>query len=281
MVTAPDVRIGISGWTYPPWRGDFYPPGLPHRRELEYASSRLNSIEINGSFYALQKPTSYRNWVANTPDDFVFAVKGPRFITHMKKLRDVDEALANFFGSGVLALGPKLGPLLWQLPPTLPFDEDRLAGFFQRLPRSTTEASFLARHHGAHIKDRAWTHTDRDRPLRHAIEIRHESYRHPAFVPLLQEHAVALVVADTAGKWPKLFDVTTDFVYVRLHGAEELYASGYDEPALAEWAQRITDWTNAGLDVHVYFDNDTKVRAPYDAMALSAALIKAGVINAR
>jgi uncharacterized protein YecE (DUF72 family) len=280
-VTKPDVRVGISGWTYPPWRGDFYPPGLPHRRELEYASSRLNSIEINGSFYALQKPASYLSWAATTPDNFVFSVKGPRFITHMKKLRNVDEALANFFGSGLLALGPKLGPLLWQLPPTLPFDEDRLTDFFQRLPRTTSEASFLARHHDAHIKDRAWTRTDLDRPLRHAIEIRHESYRHPAFVPLLQANAVALVVADTAGKWPKLFDVTADFVYVRLHGSQELYASGYDEPALSEWARRVTTWTDAGLDVHVYFDNDTKVRAPYDAMALSAALIKAGVINAR
>jgi uncharacterized protein YecE (DUF72 family) len=229
----------------------------------------------------LQKPTSYLTWAASTPPDFVFAVKGPRFITHMKKLRGVDEALANFFGSGLLALGEKLGPLLWQLPPTLPFDQDRLTDFFQRLPRTTSEASFLARHHDAHIKDRAWTHTDQDRPLRHAIEIRHDSYRHPAFIPLLREHAIALVVADTAGKWPKLFDVTADYVYVRLHGSEELYASGFDEPAILDWARRVTDWTDAGHDVHVYFDNDAKVRAPYDAMALSAALGQTPAVNAK
>ena len=266
------VRVGISGWTYPPWRGDFYPAGLPHRRELEYASSRLNSIEINGSFYSLQRPSSYQSWAAVTPDDFVFSVKGARFITHMKKLRGVDEALPNFIGSGLLALGPKLGPILWQLPPSLPFDADRLSEFFARLPRSTGEAAFLARRHDERIKDRAWTHTDADRPLRHALEIRHDSYRDPAFISLLRENAVALVVADAAGKWPLLLDVTADFVYVRLHGAEELYASGYDDASLDMWAHRIRAWCAEGLSVYAYFDNDVKVRAPYDSMALSHRL---------
>lgn len=261
--------MGISGWTYPPWRGVFYPKGLAHRRELSYAASRLNSIEINGSFYALQKPASYHSWAAQAPTDFVFAVKAGRFLTHMKKLRDIEVALPNFLASGLLALGPKLGPILWQLPPSLPYDRRRLEAFFARLPRSTAEAAFLARRHDDRMKDRNWTGTQQDRPLRHAMEIRHNSYQTPEFVGLLREYGVALVVADTAGKWPKMFDVTADFVYVRLHGAEELYASGYDQDAIAEWAARVHGWTDSGLDVYVYFDNDIKVRAPFDAMALA------------
>jgi uncharacterized protein YecE (DUF72 family) len=264
--------VGISGWIYQPWRGDFYPKGLPHRQELAYAADRMSSIEINGSFYALQRPTSYHRWADQTPPDFVFSVKGGRFITHMKKLRDVDTPLANFFASGVLALQGKLGPLLWQLPPTLGFDADRLTDFFTRLPASTGEAAYLARHHDERLAGRAWTGVLEDRPLRHALEIRHDSYRTPAFAQLLRELGVGLVVADTAGRWPQLFDVTADFVYVRLHGAKELYASGYDDDELAVWADRILAWTGAGLDVYVYFDNDIKVRAPYDAQALRAQL---------
>lgn len=264
--------VGISGWIYPPWRGDFYPKGLPHRKELAYAASRLSSIEINGSFYALQRPTSFHRWAAETPPGFVFSVKGGRFITHMKKLRDVRTPLANFFGSGVLALQDKLGPLLWQLPPTLGFDADRLADFFSGLPASTAEAAYLARHHDDRLAGRAWTGVLADWPLRHAVEVRHDSYRTPAFVELLRQLGVGLVVADTAGRWPQLFDVTADFVYVRLHGAQELYVSGYGPDELAVWAERIRGWTSAGLDVFVYFDNDVKVRAPYDAQALQALL---------
>ena len=264
--------IGISGWIYQPWRGPFYPPGLPHRQELAFAASRMSSIEINGSFYSLQRPTSYHRWAAETPPGFVFAVKGGRFITHMKKLRDVQTPVANFFGSGVLALEEKLGPLLWQLPPNLPFDADRLTDFFTGLPTSTGEAAYLARRHDDRLAGRAWTGTCEDRPLRHALEVRHDSYRTPAFPQLLRELGVGLVVADTAGRWPQLFDVTADFVYVRLHGSKELYASGYDEDELAVWADRIQGWTGAGLDVFVYFDNDIKVRAPYDAQALQAQL---------
>ena len=161
------TRVGISGWRYPPWRGVFYPKGLPQHAELSYASL-MSTIEINGSFYSLQLPTSYRSWHDQTPDDFVFSVKGGRFITHMKKLRDPGSTLANFFASGVLALRGKLGPILWQLPPNFGFDPDRLAAFFARLPRSTAEAAWLARHHDERLKDRALTDTDADRPLRHA-----------------------------------------------------------------------------------------------------------------
>jgi uncharacterized protein YecE (DUF72 family) len=258
----------MSGWTYPPWRGFFYPPGLPHKAELAYAADRVNSIEINGSFYALQRPSSYQSWAAATPADFVFAVKAPRFITHMKQLRDVGTTLPNFFGSGVLALGPKLGPILWQLPPTLAFDEDRLSTFFAALPRSSGEAAYLARRHDDRIKDRSWLHTDRDRPLHHALEVRHASYHDPRFLPLLREHAIAAVVADTAGRWPVFLEPTAELVYLRLHGDTELYTSGYDDAALDRWAERIRSWRDEGRIVHAYFDNDVKVRAPVDAMAL-------------
>ncbi|NMR21072.1 DUF72 domain-containing protein [Cellulomonas fimi] len=270
------VRVGISGWRYAPWRGSFYPRGLPQRAELEYASAHLNSIEINGSFYSLQRPASYQAWYAQTPPGFVFAVKGPRFVTHMKKLADVEAPLANFFASGVLALGDKLGPVLWQLPPMLGFDAARLAAFFDLLPRTTADAARLATRHDARLEGRAWTTTDADRPLRHALEVRHASYEQPAFVELLRAHDIGLVVADTAGKWPFMLDVTSDFVYVRLHGAEELYVSGYDDAALDAWADRVRAWSagNAAAerDVYVYFDNDVKVRAPFDAMALARRL---------
>jgi len=285
---AGDVRVGISGWRYPPWRGVFYPPGLAQRRELEYAARRLSSVEINGSFYSLQRPESYRRWAAETPAGFVFAVKGPRFVTHMKKLAGVETPLANFFASGVLALGPKLGPLLWQLPPTLGFDPERLERFFALLPRTTAAAAVLAQRHDERMDGRSLLSTDTDRPLRHALEVRHRTFETPAFVELLRAHDVALVVADTAGKWPKLDDVSADFVYVRLHGEEELYVSGYDPPALDAWAAKIRTWRAGGTptdgrtlaspaprqprDVYVYFDNDVKVRAPFDAIALAERL---------
>ncbi|WP_253776262.1 DUF72 domain-containing protein [Goodfellowiella coeruleoviolacea] len=283
--------MGTSGWLYPAWRGRFYPTGLPHRRELEYLSRRMGSAEINGSFYSLQRPERYQSWRAQTPDDFVFAVKGSRFITHMKRLRDVVTPLANFLASGVLALGPKLGPVLWQLPPNLAFEPDRLAEFFAILPRDTRAAAELAQQHDQRVGDWAWTTTEANRPLRHALEVRHPSYRSPEFVELLRSHGIALVVADTAGIWPLLDDVTADFVYVRLHGAEELYASGYTAQALSTWAQRIRAWHTGeaprsehtagthtapsrpeGRDVYVYFDNDAKVKAPGDAIALARQL---------
>ena len=227
----------------------------------------------------LQRPEHYQRWYAETPDDFIFSVKGGRFITHMKKLRDVQIPLANFFGSGVLALADKLGPLLWQLPPNLGFDRDRLAEFFALLPRTTTEASALAQQHDERLADRSWTTTDEERPLRHAVEVRHESYRAAEFLPLLREHDIAIVVADTAGKWPLLETVTSDFAYLRLHGDEDLYMSGYSDAALDRWAGLIHGWRSGETttdgrprDVYVYFDNDVKVHAPYDAIDLAKRL---------
>ncbi|MDQ3166630.1 MAG: DUF72 domain-containing protein [Actinomycetota bacterium] len=266
----PRIRVGISGWRYPPWRGVFYPPGLPQRQELTYAAQRLSSIEINGTFYSLQRPTSFRQWRTQTPDDFVFAVKGGRFITHMKKLAGIETALANFFASGLLALGPKLGPLLWQLPPMLGYDAARLGAFFDLLPRTTGQAALLAASHDAKVPgDRALTSAELEMPLRHALEVRHASFATTQAVDLLRRHDVGLVVADSAGKWPLLEDVTSDFVYVRLHGADELYVSGYSPEALDRWAAQALRWRDAGLDVVVYFDNDAKVHAPYDALALA------------
>jgi uncharacterized protein YecE (DUF72 family) len=266
------VRIGISGWTYPPWRKVFYPPGLRQKDELEYASGRMSSIEINGSFYSLQRPESYRGWRERTPDGFVFSVKGGRFITHMKKLADVEVPLANFFASGPLALEEKLGPVLWQLPPMLGFDVDRLESFFGQLPRTTTAAAALAAGHDERVEGRAWLDPGIDRPIRHALEVRHESYLVPQFLDVLRRHDVAVVVADTAGKWPLLREVTSDFAYVRLHGDTELYASGYSDASLDEWATLVRGWAEQGKDVYVYFDNDMKVRAPFDAIALADRL---------
>jgi uncharacterized protein YecE (DUF72 family) len=265
------IRIGISGWRYPGWRGDFYPPGLPQRRELEYASDRMGAIELNGSFYSLQRVTSYVAWRDGTRPGLVFAVKGGRFITHMKKLAGVETALANAYASGVLALGPKLGPMLWQLPPTLGFDGDRLSAFFDLLPRTTSQAVELARGHDAKVPD-PWLRTDADRPLRHALEVRHASFATDEAVELLRRHDIAFVVADTAGRWPLVQELTSDHMYVRLHGDVELYTSGYTDAALDSWAERIQSWADSGRDVHVFFDNDVKVRAPYDAMALMQRL---------
>ena len=238
-----DVRIGISGWRYAPWRGSFYPRRWPQARELAFASRAVNSIEINGTFYSLQHPESFRTWYDETPDDFLFAVKASRFITHMKRLAGVEVPLADFFASGVLRLSDKLGPILWQLPPSFRFDADRLASFFRLLPRDTEAAAALARRHDHRVAGRAWTQVDVVRPLRHAIEVRHETFRDPRFVELLRRHDVGLVVADTAGRWPLLEDVTSDFVYARLHGDVELYASGYTADALAVWARRVRAWS--------------------------------------
>jgi uncharacterized protein YecE (DUF72 family) len=261
------ARIGISGWTYAPWRGVFYPPKLQHRLELEYASARLDSIEINGSFYSLQRPSSYRTWAANTPDEFVFSVKGGRYITHILRLRNSRVAVANFFASGVLALGPKLGPLLWQLPPTLQFDAESVDAFLAMLPRTTTDAARLA---GEATLDEDRTHTaaGEERPLRHAVEVRHASFDVPEFTALARTHGVAIVLADTAGRYPVIRELTADFAYVRLHGDEELYTSGYTDESLDRWAAELGGWLERGMDVYAYFDNDVKVRAPYDAMGL-------------
>lgn len=284
------VRIGISGWTYAPWRGNFYPPGLLQADELSYASRQVDTIEINGTFYALQRPDSFARWYDETPEGFVFAVKGPRFITHIRRLREIETPLANFFASGVLRLEEKLGPLLWQFPPSFRFSSERLDHFLSLLPRDTEAAAALAEHRSEWLAERAWARIAHRRELRHAIEIRHQSFLDPAFVALLRRHQVAWVFADSVA-WPYAEDATAEFVYLRLHGSEELYASGYSDEALDHLAARIRLWAR-GLepndarliepdtrpapdkprDVLVYFDNDAKVRAPVDARSLRAKL---------
>lgn len=289
-----DIRIGISGWTYPPWRGVFYPAELPHERELAYASRQVNSIEINGTFYGLQRPASFRVWCEAVPDDFVFAVKGSRYLTHLTRLKNPKVPLANFFASGVLELGRKLGPLLWQLPPSFRYDRPRLEGFFKLLPRDGEEAEKLARCHDTKLQVRAALKAREPMAIRHALEVRHPSFETAEFVELLREYEVAMVVADTAGKWPRIEDVTADFIYIRLHGAAELYASGYTEPALDEWARKIRSWSaggtplgtklltpplaprRTGRDVYAYFDNDVKTHAPFDAISLGRRLAASG-----
>ena len=265
----PTCRVGISGWRYAGWRGDFYPKGLAQRRELQYAASQLTTIEINGSFYSLQRPTSYQRWHDETPDDFVFAVKGGRFITHLKRLREVEAPLANFFASGVLALGRKLGPVLWQLPERLGFDAAVLEEFLAQLPRSTTEAAELASRHDERLRDdRVDTVVRADQPIRHALEVRSATFANEQFYEILTRHGVGCVLADTAGRWPVLDRRTSDLRYVRLHGDRELYASGYTAEALDRWAARCREWMAGGEDVVVYFDNDAKGYAPHDAVGL-------------
>lgn len=283
--------VGISGWTYKPWRGVFYPEGLAHRRELEHASRKMSSIEINGSFYSLQTPASYARWRDETPPGFVFAVKGSRFITHMLKLKNPETALANFLASGVLRLGDKLGPFLWQFPERMPTDLERYARFLALLPKTHEAAAEIARGHDARLEGRSWTEAEAEGPLRHAFEIRHPGLMGPDFVALLREHGAALVFADTAGRWPYAEDLTAGFVYIRLHGAEQLYASGYTDDQLDWWAARIRAWSagaqppdaalvgpgappraRGGRDVYIYFDNDAKVHAPFDAIRLRERL---------
>ena len=270
----------------------FYPAGLPQRRELEHASRKLSSIELNGSFYSLQRPESYARWYADTPPDFVFSVKGPRYVTHMLRLRDVATPLANFFASGVANLREKLGPFLWQLPPTLKYDRELLEAFLALLPRDTDRAAALARRHNAKVAGRAQIAYGPNRALRHAIEVRHASFATPGFIQMLRKHDVAFVIADTGARWPEYDDVTADFVYIRLHGADELYVSGYSDRVLDRWSERIKLWS-AGReprdaariskrpakrasvrDVYCYFDNTAKEHAPRNACRL---MMKLGV----
>lgn len=281
-----NIHIGISGWRYAPWRGVFYPTDLPQHRELEFSSRRLSTIEINGSFYSLQRPESYAAWYAATPSGFVFSIKGNRYITHILRLRDVEKPLANVFASGVFNLREKLGPFLWQFPPSFRYDPERVEHFLGLLPHDTEVALEFARRREPRMKGRSRLAIDKKRPLRHAMEIRHESFVDESFVALLRKYNVALVVADTAGKWPYREDITADFMYLRLHGEEELYASGYTEEALDRWAARIRAWSRgsepadakrisrelpgkrASRDLYCYFDNDVKVKAPFDARRL-------------
>jgi uncharacterized protein YecE (DUF72 family) len=279
-----EVRIGLSGWMYKSWRGRFYPEGLPQKHELAHVGSVFSTVEINGTFYSMQRPQSFARWCELTPDDFVFAIKGPRFLTHMKRLNEPVAPLANFIASGVLRLGSKLGPILWQLPPSFRFDRDRLDAFLSLLPRDAKAAAMLGRRHDHRLKERAWLRTGTGRRrLRHALEVRHKSFCDPAFIELLRKHDIALVCADTV-EWPLLMDMTSDFVYCRLHGSRELYRSGYSAGEVGDWARRIRAWRDGKpmrdgtfvgspakpvpRDVFVYFDNTDKLMAPRDAKRL-------------
>jgi uncharacterized protein YecE (DUF72 family) len=285
------IRVGISGWRYPPWRGTFYPKNLPQRAELEFAAKILSIIEINGTFYALQRPESYAQWYRETPADFMFSLKAPRFITHMRRLRDIDKPLANWFASGIFNLREKLGPIVWQFPPNFKYDHVRMRDFLALLPPDTASASTIARRREAFMKGRTRLAIDANRPLRYAVEIRHDSFENPVFIDVLREHNVALVISESARQWPMFQDVTADFIYMRLHGDRQLYRSGYSDKALDRWARRIAAWSRGGepadarkivpqrapmrrpRDVYCFFDNtDVKLRAPFDAQTLMRKL---------
>ena len=290
--TAAQIRIGVSGWRYAVWRGGFYPHGLAQARELAFAARQFPALELNGSFYSLQRPASYLRWAAETPPGFVFTVKAPRYITHILRLRGARAALANFLASGPLALGAKLGPILWQLPPSMAFDEALLDDFLSQLPHDTTAALQLAREReAARMQDKEWLEpVVPPMRLRHALEVRHASFCQGTTVDLLRRYRVALVVADAAADWPEVGDVTADFVYLRLHGAQQLYASGYSGAQLHPWAERIRVWAAGGTpadmrqlsdspapaqaarNVFCFFDNTDASHAPSDALSLAQLL---------
>lgn len=260
------IRVGIGGWTFPPWRGVFYPPGLPHAQELGYASERLTSIEINATFYGAQKPESFARWRAATPDGFVFAVKAARATTHRKEPADIEAAVGRFLGSGITELAEKLGPILWQFPPTRKFDAGALEAFLALLPKAQDGV-----------------------PLRHVVEARHPSFSDPAYVALLRRFGVAHALIDS-DKQALLADQTADFVYARLQRSQETEAEGYPPAALDRWADRFRAWSSgravedlprvdatasggaAGRDCYVYFISGDKVRAPAAAMAMLGRL---------
>jgi uncharacterized protein YecE (DUF72 family) len=284
------IRIGVSGWRYTPWRGNFYPEKLAQARELEYASRIFPSIELNGSFYSLQRPSSYAQWAQQTPPGFVFAVKGSRYITHMLRLRNVEVALANFLASGLFELGGKLGPFLWQFPPTTQFEAGIFEAFFRLLPRTSIAAARIAGQRDQRLEGRASLDPRGSHRLRHAVEVRHESFVDPAFIRLLRKYRVAWVVADTPRPWPLFEDVTADFIYMRLHGATELYNSRYTSDELDRWADCIAAWVQGrqpggarlisneppprrgSRDVYCYFDNTDKLHAPDNARELMQKL---------
>jgi uncharacterized protein YecE (DUF72 family) len=284
------VYIGVSGWRYEPWRGNFYPRGLAQSKELWHAARHFNSIELNGSFYSLQRPSSYAMWAEQTPPGFIFAVKGGRFITHMLKLRNIESAMGNFFASGLFALGDKLGPILWQFPPQMRLNLELFEQFFASLPKTTAAAAKVAMQHDHRLKGRELLEPLHRQRLRHCVEVRHESFVDTAFIDLLRRYGIAWVVADTPNPWPLYEDVTADFVYMRLHGSTELYKSRYTPEQIEDWAGRIDAWRNGrqpkdarlisrkaspkreARDVYCYFDNTDKLHAPDNARELMVAL---------
>lgn len=277
------VRVGVAGWTHAPWRGVFYPKGMKHEQELRYAAARFRTLEITGTFYGTQRPDTFASWAEQVPADLVFAIKAPRAITHILRLRDSQVPLANFLASGLLRLGIHLGPILWQFPANFHFDAGRIAPFLKLLPHDTGKAAVLGRKHDNALRAPAWLNVDRERRLRHAFEINHDSFRCQAFIDMLRAHDVALVCADS-DKQPRLMDVTADFVYCRLSGPGRVHASLYDKAGLDTWAERIKSWAlgdeppdaervggaarSRKRDVFVYCDPGNKVHAPDNAMEL-------------
>ena len=248
MSSGGTIRVGIGGWVFAPWRGVFYPSGLVQARELFHASWQVTAIEINGTFYGAQKPTSFRRWHDETPDDFVFSVKGPRFVTHRRDLATAGPSIDRFFAGGVPELGTKLGPILWQFAPFMRFDEAAFAAFLALLPRE--------------IDDRA---------LRHVVEVRHPSFVTPGFLDLLRRRNVAVALVDDE-KYPAITDITADFVYARLRRCSVDEPAGYSPSALDAWAARGREWLADGRDSFIFFINGAKIRAPAAAISLLARL---------
>ena len=269
------IRVGTSGWIYDHWKELFYPRGLSSNRWLTYLAERLPTVEVNGTFYSLTRPSACEAWRAAVPQGFLFALKGSRYITHMLKLRNFRAPLANFFASGILRLGRHIGPILWQLPPQFPFHREKADAFFSALPEDVRAAERWARRHDERTTGRAaLTAPDgRDRRLRYALEIRHESWLSDEALTLLARHDIALVAADTAGKHPLSLQRTSRrLAYVRLHGARRLYEGAYTGDELRLWAARCRSWARAGAEVFVYFDNDRDAQAAHDAVALQELL---------
>lgn len=263
------IHVGMSGWTFAPWRGKFYPKGLAQKRELEYASRQLNSIEVNGTFYGLQKPPSFMQWRDATPPGFVFSIKGGQYITHVRRLKDVREPLATFLGSGLLCLGRKLGPILWQFPPNVMLKDDRFERFFEMLPHDSRSAARFADAHGRKEEGKNFTDVTEDFPVRHAFEFRHPSFKNPEFIALMRKHRVAVVFAHTGE--PFFEEPTADFIYARMHGEGKGYGKGYPDSVIVEWAGRVREWSKT-LDVFTYFDTEKKVHAPANALSLAREL---------
>ncbi len=272
MSVPPPIHVGISGWSYARWHGDFYPDEVSQRDELAYVASRLPTVEVNASFYRLQRPSTYERWYDRTPEAFRFAVKGSRYLTHQRRLNDAEVPLATFLASGVLALRDKLGPFLWQLPAAGAPTPERLDAFCALLPRTYGAAAALAALHGPQLTpDRAWlppADTGAERPLAHAVEIRSDEALDEV-TEILRRHGIALVVSDGAGTWPMIERATADLAYVRLHGHTVLYHGGYSDHRLRRWVERIRAWD---VETWVYFDNDADGRAPYDAERLARRL---------
>ena len=248
MSNSGTIRVGIGGWVFPPWRGSFYPAGLRQAEELGFASRHVSAIEINGTFYRIQIPASFKKWRDETPADFVFSLKGPRFLTHRGELASAAPYMARFFASGLADLDAKLGPVLWQFAPTKQFDAADFAAFLELLPAELA-----------------------GRTLRHVVEVRHPSFRVPSFIDLLREHRIALAQVDDA-KYPAFDELTADFAYLRLRRCADAEPTGYPPDALDHWAGRLKGWAAEGRDCFLYFINGAKIRAPAAAQGLLARL---------